>query len=177
MPVRDVADYTGFPEMMDGRVKTLHPRVHGGVLCRHDNDSDDMAAAAEHGIVPFELVVVNLYPVPRNDRRSRTVTLAAGNRENRHRRPDARPLGGQEPRLRRRSPRQPARSTTGIARRAGQSRRLHVARSSVQQLAAAAFAHTAEYDTAIAGYFEGQSCDQRRFARRIRPSSPSGRSI
>ncbi|MCA9229135.1 MAG: bifunctional phosphoribosylaminoimidazolecarboxamide formyltransferase/IMP cyclohydrolase [Planctomycetales bacterium] len=59
--VRDVADYTGFPEMMDGRVKTLHPKVHGGLLCRHDNPND-MASLAERGILSFELVVVNLYP-------------------------------------------------------------------------------------------------------------------
>ena len=59
--VRDVADYTGFPEMMDGRLKTLHPKVHGGILCRHDNPQD-MKALAEHGILTFELVVVNLYP-------------------------------------------------------------------------------------------------------------------
>jgi phosphoribosylaminoimidazolecarboxamide formyltransferase/IMP cyclohydrolase len=59
--VRDVAQYTGFPEMMDGRVKTLHPKVHGGILCRHDNP-DDMAALALHGILSFELVAVNLYP-------------------------------------------------------------------------------------------------------------------
>ncbi len=61
LPVRDVAEYTGFPEMLDGRVKTLHPRVHGGILARHDRP-DDLAALAEHGIVTFELVVVNLYP-------------------------------------------------------------------------------------------------------------------
>jgi len=59
--VRDVADYTGFPEMMDGRLKTLHPKVHGGILCRHDN-AQDMESLAKHGIVTFELVVVNLYP-------------------------------------------------------------------------------------------------------------------
>ncbi len=59
--VRDVADYTGFPEMMDGRVKTLHPKVHGGLLCRRDNEAH-MAAAKEHGIEMFDLVVVNLYP-------------------------------------------------------------------------------------------------------------------
>ena len=59
--VRDVADYTGFPEMMDGRVKTLHPKVHGGILCRHDNPTD-MQSLADHGIESFELVVVNLYP-------------------------------------------------------------------------------------------------------------------
>ncbi|QDS97133.1 bifunctional phosphoribosylaminoimidazolecarboxamide formyltransferase/IMP cyclohydrolase [Adhaeretor mobilis] len=61
LPVRDVAEYTGFPEMMDGRVKTLHPRVHGGLLCRRDNPAH-MASAAEHGIEMFDLVVVNLYP-------------------------------------------------------------------------------------------------------------------
>jgi len=59
--VRDVADYTGFPEMMDGRVKTLHPKVHGGLLARRDNDQH-MASAKEHGIEMFDLVVVNLYP-------------------------------------------------------------------------------------------------------------------
>ncbi|NIL97258.1 MAG: bifunctional phosphoribosylaminoimidazolecarboxamide formyltransferase/IMP cyclohydrolase [Planctomycetales bacterium] len=59
--VRDVSDYTGFPEMMDGRLKTLHPKVHGGILCRHDRP-DDMAALADHQILAFPLVVVNLYP-------------------------------------------------------------------------------------------------------------------
>ena len=59
--VRDVADYTGYPEMMGGRVKTLHPRVHGGLLCRRDN-ADDMAAAADQGVQMIDLVVVNLYP-------------------------------------------------------------------------------------------------------------------
>jgi phosphoribosylaminoimidazolecarboxamide formyltransferase/IMP cyclohydrolase len=61
IPVREVAAYTGFPEMMDGRIKTLHPKSHGGILCRRDRP-DDMAAIAAQGIVPFELVVVNLYP-------------------------------------------------------------------------------------------------------------------
>jgi phosphoribosylaminoimidazolecarboxamide formyltransferase/IMP cyclohydrolase len=59
--VRDISEYTGFPEMMDGRLKTLHPKVFGGILCRHDRE-DDMAGMAEHGIEKFELVVVNLYP-------------------------------------------------------------------------------------------------------------------
>lgn len=61
VPVIDVAQYTGFPEMMDGRVKTLHPRVHGGLLGRPDL-ADDAKSMSEHGITPFELVVVNLYP-------------------------------------------------------------------------------------------------------------------
>ncbi|HEY2881239.1 MAG TPA: bifunctional phosphoribosylaminoimidazolecarboxamide formyltransferase/IMP cyclohydrolase [Pirellulales bacterium] len=61
LKVEEISAYTGFPEMMDGRLKTLHPKLHGGILCRHDRP-DDMAAMAAHGIVPFELVVVNLYP-------------------------------------------------------------------------------------------------------------------
>ena len=61
LPVTEISAYTGFPEMMDGRIKTLHPKVHGGILCRHDRP-DDLASMREHGIVPFELVVVNLYP-------------------------------------------------------------------------------------------------------------------
>ncbi|MGE5193563.1 MAG: bifunctional phosphoribosylaminoimidazolecarboxamide formyltransferase/IMP cyclohydrolase [Deltaproteobacteria bacterium] len=61
VPVIDISEYTGFPEMMDGRVKTLHPKVHGGLLGRPDRP-EDAAAMREHGIVPFELVVCNLYP-------------------------------------------------------------------------------------------------------------------
>lgn len=57
--VTEVSDYTGFPEMMDGRVKTLHPKVHGGVLGRRGQDDDVMA---KHGINPIDMVVVNLYP-------------------------------------------------------------------------------------------------------------------
>ncbi len=61
LEVRDVADVTGFPEMMDGRVKTLHPMVHGGLLALRDND-DHVAAMDTHGIGPIDLLVVNLYP-------------------------------------------------------------------------------------------------------------------
>ena len=59
--VRDVSKYTGFPEMMGGRLKTLHPLVFGGILCRRDHTAD-MEAVEEHDILPFDLVVVNLYP-------------------------------------------------------------------------------------------------------------------
>ena len=59
LEVTEVADYTGFPEMMDGRVKTLHPRVHGGILARRGQDE---AVMAEHGIQAIDMVVVNLYP-------------------------------------------------------------------------------------------------------------------
>ena len=61
LTVHDVAEYTGFPEMLDGRVKTLHPKIHGGILARHDR-LDDLEALAAHGILTFELVIVNLYP-------------------------------------------------------------------------------------------------------------------
>ena len=61
LSVRDVADVTGFPEMMDGRVKTLHPKVHGGLLALRDNDAH-VAAMDEHGIEGIDLLVVNLYP-------------------------------------------------------------------------------------------------------------------
>ena len=61
LTVRDVAEHTGFPEMMDGRLKTLHPKVHGGLLAVRD-DAAHMAAANAHGIAPIDLLVVNLYP-------------------------------------------------------------------------------------------------------------------
>jgi len=59
IPVTEVSDYTGFPEMMDGRVKTLHPKVHGGILGRRGIDDAVMTA---NGIKPIDMVVVNLYP-------------------------------------------------------------------------------------------------------------------
>jgi phosphoribosylaminoimidazolecarboxamide formyltransferase/IMP cyclohydrolase len=61
LPVVSVADYTGFPEILDGRVKTLHPRIHGGILADRD-DPSHRAALAAHGIAPIDLVAVNLYP-------------------------------------------------------------------------------------------------------------------
>ncbi|HEY2571939.1 MAG TPA: bifunctional phosphoribosylaminoimidazolecarboxamide formyltransferase/IMP cyclohydrolase, partial [Solirubrobacteraceae bacterium] len=61
---REIEDFTGFPEMMDGRVKTLHPRLYAGLLALRDND-EHLRAAAEHGIEPVDLVCVNLYPFER----------------------------------------------------------------------------------------------------------------
>jgi phosphoribosylaminoimidazolecarboxamide formyltransferase / IMP cyclohydrolase len=95
--VREVADVTGFPEIMDGRVKTLHPKIHGGLLGRRGTDE---AVMAQHGIAPIDLLVVNLYPFaatiakPRLHRRRR-------HREHRHRRPGDAARGGEEPRQRR----------------------------------------------------------------------------
>ncbi len=61
IPVTEVADHTGFPEMLDGRVKTLHPKIHGGLLARRDLPAH-MSAIEQHGISPIDLLVVNLYP-------------------------------------------------------------------------------------------------------------------
>jgi phosphoribosylaminoimidazolecarboxamide formyltransferase/IMP cyclohydrolase len=61
IPVIEVADYTGFPEMLDGRLKTLHPKIHGGLLSRRSNPKD-MEDIKKHGIKTIDLVVVNLYP-------------------------------------------------------------------------------------------------------------------
>ena len=80
--VIEVSDYTGFPEMMGGRVKTLHPMIHGGILGRRGTDE---AVMTEHGIAPIDLVVVNPIPSRRRSpnpaaswpRRSRTSTSAA----------------------------------------------------------------------------------------------------
>ena len=61
VPVIEVADHTGFPEIMDGRVKTLHPKIHGGILARRDH-AEDQAAMETHEIGPIDLIVINLYP-------------------------------------------------------------------------------------------------------------------
>ncbi len=72
--VRDVADVTGFPEMLDGRIKTLHPRIHGGLLAVRDSD-EHMAALAAHDIQPIDLVIIDLYPFEQTITRA-GVTLA-----------------------------------------------------------------------------------------------------
>ena len=59
--MKDISECTGFPEMLDGRVKTLHPKVHGGLLFIRGNESHENAVK-KHGILPIDLVVVNLYP-------------------------------------------------------------------------------------------------------------------
>src|ERR1043165_7400264 len=61
LTVKDISEHTGFPEMLDGRVKTLHPKVHGGLLYIRGNESHEAAVRA-HDIQPIDLVVVNLYP-------------------------------------------------------------------------------------------------------------------
>ena len=96
LPVKDVSEVTGFPEMMDGRVKTLHPLVHGGLLGVRDAP-EHKAAMDQHGIGGIDLLYVNLYPFE--------ATVASGadfdnrDREHRHRRPGHDPLRREEPRL------------------------------------------------------------------------------
>ena len=94
VPVRDIADFTGAPEMLDGRVKTLHPRVHGGILGRDTEAHREQMRTA--GIERIDLVVVNLYPF--RETVARGAHLRRGDREHRHRWPRPHPLGGQEPR-------------------------------------------------------------------------------
>ncbi|MGA2064175.1 MAG: bifunctional phosphoribosylaminoimidazolecarboxamide formyltransferase/IMP cyclohydrolase [Thermoguttaceae bacterium] len=153
IPVHDVSEYTGFPEMMDGRLKTLHPKVFGGILCRHDNPQD-MKAIAEHGILSFELVVVNLYPFE--------ATVA---------RPDVTPaeaiekidIGG--PSLVRAAAKNHAFTTiaTSASQYAEIAEQVRASGCTTfelrQRLAAEAFAHTAKYDQAIAAYFAGQTAE------------------
>ena len=79
MNVTDLSAYTGFPEMLDGRVKTLHPKVHGGLLYLRGNASHEAAVRA-HGIQPIDLVVVNLYPFEA-DRGAAQRQPARGDRE------------------------------------------------------------------------------------------------
>jgi phosphoribosylaminoimidazolecarboxamide formyltransferase / IMP cyclohydrolase len=147
VPVREVAAYTGFPEMMDGRIKTLHPKIHGGILARRDNPAD-MLAIAEQDILPFDLVVVNLYPF------RETIARADVTDEEAIENID---IGG--PTLIRAAAKNHAFVT--IACEPSQYDRiveqLRASGSTTfelrRELAGAAFAHTAEYDAAIAAYF------------------------
>ncbi|MDR3515110.1 MAG: bifunctional phosphoribosylaminoimidazolecarboxamide formyltransferase/IMP cyclohydrolase [Azospirillaceae bacterium] len=143
--VTEVADYTGFPEIMDGRVKTLHPRIHGGILARRD---DHAAAMAEHDIPPIDLVVVNLYPFEATVARGAEFAECVENID----------IGG--PAMIRAAaknhdfvtvvtdPDQYAEVITTLAASAGGTG-LGLRR----RLAAAAYAHTAAYDSAIATWF------------------------
>ncbi len=145
--VREVAAYTGFPEMMDGRIKTLHPKIHGGILCRRDNP-DDMSAIAAQGIVPFELVVVNLYPFQQTvSRPNVSVEEAIENID----------IGG--PTLIRGAAKNHAFVTVACdpQQYGAILEQLRSAGATTpelrRELAGAAFSHTASYDRAIAIYF------------------------
>ena len=151
LKVRDIAEYTGFPEMMDGRVKTLHPKVFGGILCRRDNP-EDMVAVDEHGMVAFDLVVVNLYPFEATIAREGVTPEEAIEQID---------IGG--PSLVRAAAKNHA--FTAIATSPGQYDEILQEVESAgaislqlrRRLAAAAYAHTAAYDTAIAAWFAQQT--------------------
>ena len=138
VPVGSVADMTGSPEILDGRVKTLHPRVHGGLLARRDRDAD-AAELAEHGIEPIDLVAVNLYPFVQTVTGG-PVTLAEALEEIDIGGPWVVPVVDPS-------------DYDGIlgALRAG-----GVDAGQRRELAAKAFAHVAHYDTAIAEYLRGE---------------------
>ncbi len=152
--VQDVSEYTGFPEMMDGRLKTLHPKVFGGLLCRHDNPQD-MQALAEHAILTFELVVVNLYPFEATVAQPGVTWAEAIEKID---------IGG--PSLVRAAAKNHAFTTVAtnpaqypdiLAQVQDQGCTSPELR---RRLAAEAFAHTARYDTAIAAYFAAQTAEQ-----------------
>lgn len=150
LEVHDVAAYTGFPEMMDGRLKTLHPKIFGGILCRADRE-DDMASISEHGIEAFELVVISLYPFEATIARPGVTMPEAIEQID---------IGG--PSLVRAAAKN--HRFVSIATAPGQyAEILDSIRSAGgpdlehrKRLAAAAFAMTAKYDCAISGYFEQQ---------------------
>jgi phosphoribosylaminoimidazolecarboxamide formyltransferase/IMP cyclohydrolase len=139
----EVAEWTGFPEIMDGRVKTLHPVIHGGLLGRRGTDD---AVMAEHGIAPIDLLVVNLYPFEQTIARAdATLGEAVENID----------IGG--PAMIRAASKNhegvavivdPVDYDDVLAALEGETLTLEARR----RLAAKAFAHTAAYDTAIAGY-------------------------
>ena len=161
----DVSDVTGFPEMMDGRVKTLHPAVHGGILARRSRP-DDLAAIGRHGIRPIDLVVVNLYPFVRAAANPGDAVRRAG-RGDRHRRAEPGARGREE------LPRRAGRRVAGrlravleqLDRPGGPSLAFRF------ELARKAFAHTAAYDAAIAAELERR----RRGRRGVRADAGRGR--
>jgi phosphoribosylaminoimidazolecarboxamide formyltransferase/IMP cyclohydrolase len=154
--VNDVADYTGFPEMLDGRLKTLHPKIFGGLLARLDR-ADDLEALDEYEIVPFGLVVVNLYPFEATV--SRPGVTAEGAIEQID-------IGG--PSLIRAAAKNHAFVTVATNPEQYSAILEEVMRHGCtsfalrRRLAGDAFARTAEYDRAIAGYFAEDS-DQGNF--------------
>lgn len=150
LEVTDVSEHTGFPEMMDGRVKTLHPKVHGGLLCLRDNPSH-REAAESHGVEMIDLVVVNLYPFEETVARPGVYLAEAIEQID---------IGG--PSMLR-SAAKNHRDVTVVCDPQDYPRVLDALASSDDQallraeLARKAFARTAAYDTAISAYLEKQA--------------------
>jgi phosphoribosylaminoimidazolecarboxamide formyltransferase/IMP cyclohydrolase len=149
--VVEVSEYTGFPEMMGGRIKTLHPKVHGGILARRDEPSD-RAAMDEHGIRPIDLVVVNLYPFEATVAREGVTLREAVEQID---------IGG--PAMIRSAAKNHS-SVTVVVDPSDYSRLLESLREGEgsvpdalrAQLARKAFLHTARYDAAIAAYLSSE---------------------
>ena len=139
----------GSPEVMDGRVKTLHPRVHGGILSRGERDEGDLERLGGARDRPRRR-----QPLPVRARRGRPgVEPRAHRREHRHRRPVDGPLGGEEPRARHRRVRSRATTAASSTRSRSGGDTTPETRA---ELAAKAFAHTAAYDAAISGYLSSR---------------------
>jgi phosphoribosylaminoimidazolecarboxamide formyltransferase/IMP cyclohydrolase len=153
IPVRDVSDVTQFPEMLDGRVKTLHPVVHGGLLARRDLP-EHMQAIAEHGIEPIDLVAVNLYPFRETAARAGVTPDEVIEQID---------IGG--PSMLRSAAKNFAAVTT-VVDPADYPRVLALLTSGDddidfrRRLAGKVFEHTAAYDAAIAAWFASQRGDQ-----------------
>jgi phosphoribosylaminoimidazolecarboxamide formyltransferase/IMP cyclohydrolase len=154
-----ISDYTGFPEMMDGRVKTLHPKVHGGILGRRDRP-EHLQAMEDHGISPIDLVVINLYPFEATvARESCTLEDAIENID----------IGG--PAMVRSSAKNFDAVTIVVNPKDYETvlRELRENEGSVTQetrmrLSRDAFSHTARYDSLISKYLTGQLAEESRFA-------------
>jgi phosphoribosylaminoimidazolecarboxamide formyltransferase/IMP cyclohydrolase len=142
--VTEVSEHTGFPEILDGRVKTLVPQIHGGILGRRDLP-EHVAQMAAHGIAPIDLVAVNLYPF---EATVAPAPIRPVRREHRHRRPGADPRRREKPRFRRRADR--PRALCGAGRTAATGGTTLALR---RRLAGEAYARTAAYDAAIAAWF------------------------
>ncbi|MDZ7628584.1 MAG: bifunctional phosphoribosylaminoimidazolecarboxamide formyltransferase/IMP cyclohydrolase [Parvularculaceae bacterium] len=158
LAVRDVSELTGFPEMMDGRVKTLHPKVHGGLLALRNNAAH-VAAMAAHGIAPIDLLVVNLYPFEATVATGADVETTIENID----------IGG--PAMIRAAAKNHA--SVGVvvdvedyACVADEIERGGLSLATRKRLAAAAFARTAAYDAAISQWFASELGDffPRRYA-------------
>jgi phosphoribosylaminoimidazolecarboxamide formyltransferase/IMP cyclohydrolase len=148
IPAKEVSEVTGFPEIMDGRVKTLHPKIHGGILGRRGTDD---AVMKQHGIAPIDLVVVNLYPF------ARTVARPGVTRDEAVENID---IGG--PAMVRAAAKNHAHVTV-VVDPADYPRVLEAARAGSAsaalraELAVKAFAHTADYDGRVAAYLAGDA--------------------
>lgn len=151
LAVRDVSDVTEFPEMMDGRIKTLHPRVHGGLLALRDND-DHRRAMEDHGIDGIDLLVVNLYPFEKTLRGGGDFSACIENID----------IGG--PAMIRAAAKNHAfvcvvTDPADYDDIAAEIEAGGVSIDTRRRLAAKAFAMTAAYDSAIAGWLHGESGD------------------